>query len=284
VEGKIITLCDNSAISVPNIKAEHGLSFYVEAKGLRFLFDTGQTDVAAHNARILDIDLKGLPIILSHGHYDHTGGLDSILNLTGRTEIYCHHDTFSSRFKLKDDTLKPIGMPWSREYLENKGVIFHTNTAWEEIFDGIWLTGEIPRIVDFELPQESFVVASSIHGKRVHPDRGIRLDPLLDDQALAIETKMGLIVILGCAHSGLINTLQHVKKMSGIDEIFALVGGTHLVSYGKDRLNSTIKALKQFDIKLLSPCHCTGSSGISALFYEFGDHLVFNGSGMSIEI
>jgi len=88
VEAKIITLCDNSAVPMPGIRAEHGLSFYIEAKGRRILFDTGQTNVAAHNAQILGIDMKGLPIVLSHGHYDHHGGLNSILNLTDKTEIY----------------------------------------------------------------------------------------------------------------------------------------------------------------------------------------------------
>ena len=128
------------------------------------------------------------------------------------------------------------------------------------------------------------MLASSIDRRRVQPSDRISIDPLLDDQALAIETRMGLIVILGCSHSGLINTLEHVKKMSGIDEIFGVIGGTHLISSSKHSLHDTIKAIKYLDIKLLSPCHCTGSSGIGALFCEFGDHLVFNGSGTCIEI
>jgi 7,8-dihydropterin-6-yl-methyl-4-(beta-D-ribofuranosyl)aminobenzene 5'-phosphate synthase len=95
---------------------------------------------------------------------------------------------------------------------------------------------------------------------------------------------MGLIVILGCSHSGLINTLEYVKKMTGIDEIFGVIGGMHLTSFSKGRLDATIKAMKHLDIKLLSPIHCTGPKGIAALFVEFGDHIVFNGSGTCIEI
>jgi 7,8-dihydropterin-6-yl-methyl-4-(beta-D-ribofuranosyl)aminobenzene 5'-phosphate synthase len=284
MEARLITLCDNSAALMPDIKAEHGLCFYIEAKGKRFIFDTGQTNVAARNAQILDIDLKGLPIILSHGHYDHTGGLDSILNLTGKTDIYCHQDAFFSRFKLKDRFLKPIGMPWSREYLEEKGAKFHLNSTWREISEGIWLTGEIPRKIDFELPQESLIISSGTDVETIQPDVKMKTDPMQDDQALAIETNLGLLVALGCSHSGLINTLEHVKKMSGIDEIFAVVGGTHLASSSKQRLFETISALKHLDIKLLSPCHCSGSIEIAKLFCELRNRIVFNGVGTQIEI
>jgi 7,8-dihydropterin-6-yl-methyl-4-(beta-D-ribofuranosyl)aminobenzene 5'-phosphate synthase len=283
MEAKLITLCDNSAALMPGITAEHGLCLYIEAKGKRFIFDTGQTNVAAHNAQILDIDLKGLPIILSHGHYDHTGGLDSILDLTGKTDIYCHQDVFSSRFRLTDSFLKPIGMPWSRDYLEGKGAKFHINSTWKEISKGIWLTGEITRINDFEFLPENFVIAPATYATMVQPEVK-KIDPLYDDQALAIETTWGLLVVLGCAHSGIINTLEHVKKESGIDEIFAVVGGTHLASSSEQMFLETIKALKHLDIKLLSPCHCSGSIAVARLFGELRNRIVFNGVGTHIEI
>ncbi|MEI8004349.1 MAG: MBL fold metallo-hydrolase [Methanothrix sp.] len=277
---KITTLSDNTAAMRPGLLAEHGFSVYLEAEDTRLLFDTGQSISAAHNARLLGIDLAYVPVALSHGHYDHTGGLAGILEKMGPRKVFCHPDVFSAKYGELQGVIKPLGIPESREDLERLGADFDISKQARQIGDGIWLTGEIPRINDYELPENYLLVVDPIK----------RVDPLRDDQALVLETKKGLIIILGCAHAGLINTIEHAKKITGKEEIAGIVGGTHLgfpgsdKSAGKIRLAKTIRALKRYDIRLLAVSHCTGQEAAATFFMEFGDRFVFNNAGTVLEL
>ena len=141
-----------------------------------------------------------------------------------------------------------IGIPQSKADLESMGASFDISRDARQIVDGIWLTGEIPRITEFEKPENYLLV--------MDPTR--RVDPLLDDQALVLDTKKGLLIILGCAHSGMINTIEHAKNITGIDEIAGIIGGTHLGFPGGDKAagksqdrqdHSSPKALR-----IWSPC------------------------------
>jgi len=272
----IATLVDNTACLRPRLLGEHGFSAYVEAKGIRLLFDTGQTGVAARNARELGLDLKGLPIVLSHGHYDHTGGLPSLLGMTGPTTVYCHPEVFASRYALDDGRPpRPIGLPWNRDEMEALGARFKLTAEAQSIGPGAWLTGEIPRRSSFEMPEKKLVRVGA-------GDRQV-VDIVPDDQALVLETGEGLVILVGCAHSGIVNTIRHAIKITGTEEVRALVGGTHLGGAGDSRIKDTVRCLKEWNLEVLAPSHCTGRAAF-VLAMEFGDQFVFNCAGNKIEL
>jgi 7,8-dihydropterin-6-yl-methyl-4-(beta-D-ribofuranosyl)aminobenzene 5'-phosphate synthase len=276
MRARIVTLSENTCSMVPGLLAEHGLSVYLEADGVRLLFDTGQSITAAHNAGILNINLKGTPIALSHGHSDHTGGLEHILKLTGPTEVFCHPDVFAPKYAERQGKQRYIGMRKSREEYEQMGVRFQVSREHRKLAEGIWLTGEVTRITDFEEPEGDMIV--------LDPEK--RVDPLQDDQALVLEMDEGLLIILGCAHNGMINTIECARKITGQDRVFGVVGGTHLGFGGirTERLARTIEALKGYDLKLLAVSHCTGLLAACELAEEFKDRFIFNNAGTVIEL
>lgn len=277
---KIVTLSDNTASMRPGILAEHGFSVYLEAEGKRLIFDTGPSISAVHNADLLDVDLTRVPIALSHGHYDHTGGLADILTTAGPRRVFCHPDVFAPKYGEIHGKFRFIGIPQSRVDLENLGASFDISRDARQIIDGIWLTGEIPRITEFEKPEEYLLV--------MDPKR--RIDPLLDDQALVLDTGKGLLLIFGCAHSGMINTIEHAKNITGVEKVAGIIGGTHLgfpggdKTAGKARIDKTIQAIKHYDFGLLAVSHCTGQEAAARLCAEFGERFVFNNAGTVIEL
>ena len=273
-EMRLVTLTDNSAGLRSGVLAEHGFSIYVEFADYRLLFDAGETTTSVTNADALGIDLSGVPIALSHGHYDHTGGLSALLARTGPVPVYAHPEVFASRYSRREGALRQIGIPLDRGDLEEMGAAFDLSRQAREISPGVWLTGEIPRAVDFEAPSEDLVVVSE--------DGEIEVDPIADDQALILVLKRGLFVILGCAHSGMISTLLHAQRVTGVERILGVAGGTHLGYGGEERLKETIAALRSFEIEILAPSHCTGSAAASALATQLPDRFIYNCVGTKI--
>jgi 7,8-dihydropterin-6-yl-methyl-4-(beta-D-ribofuranosyl)aminobenzene 5'-phosphate synthase len=273
---RIVTLSENTCGMAPGLLAEHGLSVYIEFGKTRLLFDTGQSISAAHNAVVLGIDLTDVPIALSHGHYDHSGGLEHVLRLTGPTEVFCHPDTFAPKYAERQGIQRYIGMRKGQEEYEQMGARFQISGEPRELADGVWLTGEILRITDFEKHEEDLIV--------LDPEK--MADPLQDDQALVLKTAEGLLIVLGCAHSGMINTIEHAKKITGESRVLGVVGGTHLGfgSVRRERLARTIDALKGYDIKLLAVSHCTGLPAACKLAGEFKDRFISNNAGTIIEL
>ncbi len=272
---KITTLCENSAPAPSRgIMGEHGMSMLLEAGGQRILFDTGGGLSLLHNARRLGVDLDGLDgLVLSHGHYDHTGGLKDLLGQAGSLSIYAHPDIFAEKYHLlQDEDPRRIGIPWTREELERLGARFYLSEDLVELGAGITLTGEIPRR---ESREEN--TATDLYYKK--SDGSFAPDLMADDQAVIVESTAGTVVLLGCAHSGLINTLRYVSDITGKQKIYACIGGTHLMGASDERLQYTIAALREFDLQQVAPCHCTGPRGSLMLFQAFGDHFMHNPAG-----
>jgi len=278
VKLRITTLSENTT-SIRNLLAEHGLSILIETDEANILLDAGSSISASHNADSLGIDLSKIDkIFLSHGHYDHTGGLRQILlKVKKEVEIIAHPDIWTAKHSRRQGQ-KDIysGIPFQREELESLGANFTLTTKPTKITDKIMTTGEVPMVTDFEEiePNVFFVKEKT----------GWRPDEILDDQALIINTEQGLVIILGCAHRGIINTLYHAQQITGVKPIHMVLGGCHLIRASRERVQSTISVLRELNVQKLGVSHCTGLRTAVMMAQEFGDEFFFNNAGTVIEI
>jgi len=274
---RITTLSENTA-GRGGFLGEWGLSIFVEADGTNILFDCGKTISAVYNADTLAIDFSKVDkIVLSHGHYDHTGGLREVLRrIRKEVKVIAHPDIWQAKYaRCEDKPDRYIGIPFQRMELESLGARFELSKEPIAITDRIITTGEVPMITDFEQVDA---------GMYIKEDSGWQPDNILDDQALVIKTEAGLVVILGCAHRGVVNTLFHAQKLTGIQKISAVIGGSHLMGVSDDRLWQTIDAIRALDIKRIGLCHCTDLPAASLMAQEFGESFFFNKAGTVIEI
>jgi 7,8-dihydropterin-6-yl-methyl-4-(beta-D-ribofuranosyl)aminobenzene 5'-phosphate synthase len=272
----VTTLVDNSVAQSGNaLLGEHGLSFYIETGDRRILFDTGQNLAISNNARVLGIDLKQIDtVVLSHGHYDHSGGLQSILECNKNFTLYGHPDVFSPKVKQTNGNYKYIGIPVEKDDVVNGGVSLKLSRKPVEIAPGVMTSGEIALENDFEDGEPMFFLKT---------DEQVMPDTLADDQALILETDKGLVVLLGCSHRGVINTLTQVARLKGNHKIHGILGGLHLGKASDGKLAKIIDHLRGFDLKMLGVGHCTGPRAFLALANAFKDRVFLNTVGKVIE-
>jgi len=274
---RITTLSENTA-NRGDFLAEWGLSILVETGTENILLDTGRSLSASYNTGVLKIDLTRIDkIVLSHGHYDHTGGLRQILRkMRSEVEIIAHPDVWAAKYsRHQGEKDKYIGIPFQRQELESLGANFTLTAKPVKVADNIMTTGEISMVTGYEEIDPALFVKD---------DTGWHPDKLPDDLALVINTELGSVVVSGCAHRGIINTLYHVKQITDGKPIYAVLGGAHLISASEERIRLTIAALKELDVKRLGLNHCTGLPAASLLAQEFGDKFFFNNTGNSIEL
>jgi len=274
---RITTLSENTA-GIGEFLGEWGLSVLVETKETFVLLDAGQRYSLSHNADILGVDLGKIEtVVLSHGHFDHTGGLRQLLRRMRKTiEIIAHPDIWQVKYARREgEPDRYIGIPFRRNELESLGGVFHLTSQPVRIAEDIMTTGEIPMVTTFEKIDAALFVEENSAWK---PDK------VLDDQALIVKTKHGLVVILGCAHRGMINTLYHAQQITGTSEIHAVIGGSHLISASAEHLWQTVAALKDLGVQRLGLCHCTDLPAAALLAQEFGEHFFFNKAGTIIHV
>jgi 7,8-dihydropterin-6-yl-methyl-4-(beta-D-ribofuranosyl)aminobenzene 5'-phosphate synthase len=274
---QITTLSENTAGRM-DVVGEWGLSILVEADDRRVLLDAGLSFSAAYNAIALGTDLSQIDrIVFSHGHEDHTGGLLHILKVMRRqVEIIAHPDMWAPKYaKLPGLTEHYVGVPFTREAAETLGATFNLTREPVWISENIVASGEIPMTTEYEKIDPILYVKEN--GE-------LRPDPLRDDQALFVKSDNGLIVVTGCAHRGIINTIRYARKLTGIDPIYGVVGGTHLISASAERMDLTIAELSSFDIKKLGVSHCTGLPAASRLARTFGEAFFFNNAGTRVNL
>jgi len=273
---RVTALSENTA-GMGDFLGEWGLSLLLETDSKTVLMDAGTSISAVHNADSLDVDLKKIDkIVLSHGHYDHTGGLRELLRRLGREiEIIAHPDIWQDKYSRREGKAeKYIGIPYRREELESLGARFNLTAKPVEITDGFWTSGEVPMVTDYEAVDRFLFVKE---GTALKPD------PVMDDQAIFIRTGQGLVIILGCAHRGMINTIYHAQKTTGVPEIYAVIGGSHLIGASEERVWQSIAALRQLGVSKLGLCHCTDLPVISTLAQEFAGQFIFVKSGTRID-
>ena len=274
---RITTLSENTAGS-RDLLAEWGLSFLIETGQETILFDTSKTISTAHNIDSLGVKFSKInKIVLSHGHFDHTGGLRQILQRIGKDiEVVAHPNVWAPKYRRrKGKKDRYIGIPFERQELESLGAMFVLTSESVKVAENCVTTGEVPMVTDYETIDSGLFVKTS---------SGWQPDELLDDLSLVIDTEPGLVVVLGCAHRGVINTLYHARKITGEKPIYAVLGGSHLVSAPRERVQRTVADLKKLDVQKMGLCHCTSLPAISTLAHEFGDRFFFNITGTVFEL
>ncbi|MFZ2955301.1 MAG: MBL fold metallo-hydrolase [Candidatus Ozemobacteraceae bacterium] len=243
---------------------EHGLAFWIETDGRHILFDTGQGKALEPNALALGIDLSRTDIlIISHGHYDHTGAMELVLKHAPHARIYAHPGIIQPRYSIREGVAKPVQIPDRAKSALEK----HPKEQWIRVTQPVYLsenigiTGPIPRLTVFEDPGGPFFL----------DPEGRQPDPIVDDQALWVRTSEGTVVIVGCCHSGLINTLTQICNLTHEKKIRAVIGGLHLLSADTKRLSQTFAGLREIAPGLMIPCHCTGDQALKSLLEAFGN-------------
>ena len=259
---------DSKSPDKPQLRNKHGLSFFIQAISgddkVTMLMDTGPSPEAIlFNALKMGINLEEVDvIILSHGHYDHTGGLHEVLkHMKRHVPVIGHPTVFEPKLSMMPH-LRLIGAPVTISDIKSvHGVpVFVSDPV--KIADGITTTGEVPRISAFETVKGFW----TIHNQRFEEDK------MIDDQALIINVDgKGLVVVAGCAHSGIINTIMHAQKITGNSRIHAVLGGFHLISADTNRILATVNELKKLGPKFVGPCHCTGKKAVKKIDKTFLD-------------
>lgn len=262
---KITVLCDNY-VKRKNLIAEHGWSVCFEdsKSGERILFDTGQGFALVNNLKELNIEIESISkIVLSHGHYDHCGGLMTFLKeRKERIPVVLHNECFKKKFAVEADHSYEIGMQYSREEYEKAGADFITFTEEYEINHKIKIYADIqnnPDIFDKRLSIEDEKNNTFIR------------DPFNDDASLFIKTDLGNSILLGCAHSGVDRIIKYISGMENINNFYGIAGGSHMSKMQDNYVNEVISLLKAYDFKLIALSHCTGIEKASIMKNIFND-------------
>ena len=277
VEGSVrVTVLLDDRSEAAGLEREHGLSLWVEAGESRVLIDTGESEAFLRNAAALGVDLStAQAVALSHGHDDHSGGLPAALRAAPGARLCLHPAALLPRFsRRRRGRPQAIGMPAASRAaaLAAADRIVWTDEP-AEIAPGVWCTGTVPRDEAREPGDPDFFF-----------DAGCTMpDPVPDDQSFWIDTPEGLWVILGCAHAGVLATLDHIDGLTGGRPLAKLIGGTHLVVAGADRIALVAAELARRSPDTLAACHCTGRFAHARLKRTLREVVLPVGSGVVVE-
>ncbi|MCX8021504.1 MAG: MBL fold metallo-hydrolase [Syntrophorhabdaceae bacterium] len=266
------------------IHAEHGISFYAETyvnkRSYRLMFDYGPDDyVLMNNMEKLKINVKKIDTFgLSHGHFDHWGGLPGLLkenrdSIKKHTPLYVGHETFARRFSINPKTSEKTDLKQlKRKEIEALGVIDIVEIREpKEAVPGLWLTGDIERTTEYEKGAPSLFIKRK---------GGLERDLMPGEQALMCHVKgKGLVVISGCAHAGIVNTVRHAQKITGVEKVYAIVGGFHLVNSEKETIERTISDIEAMKPEYVIPTHCTGFEAQVMFSERMGKQFILNTAG-----
>lgn len=290
-----VTLLVDNERGAPGLRSQWGFSAWIETPRARVLLDSGCNDAFWRNAAKLDVPLETADaFVLSHGHFDHGGGIARVVEAAPGARVVLHPGGLAPHYWLaKTSKVDPIGLP--ERSLTALGAAGERVT-WAlgplEVAPGVWASGPIPRRHALEEAERNFFL-----------DRACTVrDHVVDDQALWAETPAGLVVLTGCAHAGIVNTLDHVRRVAsgredampraadgplatdGLPRVRAVIGGLHLLHASPARLRATSEALAGAGVELVAPVHCTGKRGKRHLRERFGDAFADCATGSVLEI
>lgn len=263
---EIIVLAENETIGSAGLLGEHGLSMLVLAHGRRVLFDTGATNALVGNARALGLgdELARLDaIIVSHGHYDHAGGLAAVLEFVKQpTPVHVRPGFFKPRLSLRAEVPRAIGAPFERKFIEAHGGRIIQEAGSRQILPGFWLTGEVSLREETEAGETGLMLGAA----RDHAAP----DHFTDEHALAVKTERGLAVLVGCSHRGLVNSIVAAKTAAGDGAVDIVFGGAHLRSATDDRIDWSARRTHEIATEVALG-HCTGTSAEAHFARLFGE-------------
>lgn len=263
---KLTCLVDNAVLPHSPFWGEHGLAFLVESPDGRVLFDVGASGtVLLHNLEAAGVAPESITTLaLSHGHRDHTGGLLSLLEKRPGLPLYAHPDILRERFAWREGEMRAVGIPLGPEELRRLADL-RLGLEPQEVLPSIWTTGEIAHRPEPE--------GRSPH-HFVRGEAGWEPDPYRDDTALVIEVASGLVLLCGCCHAGLLNTLAHVERVFR-RPVVTVIGGTHLISADADHLERVRQAMLDMEsVRSIYLNHCSGETAFLTLLLTLGPHVV----------
>jgi len=254
---KVTTLIENTMGEHLALKSEHGISFFIEKEGHKLLFDTGQSGAILENSEQLQLDLSDLEyVILSHGHYDHSGGFRALTRIAKKFELIVGDGFFNKKYAYRNNSYEFLGNNFNENFLkENKISYKFVNKDLNEIIPGIYVITNFPRIHKDEVINTRF---------KLLKDGEFISDPFNDEVLVAIDTPEGLVILLGCSHPGMKNMLDSARNLLG-KQIYAVLGGTHLIEANDDSLNISMDYLDKGEMKVIGVSHCTGEKAMSNL-------------------
>jgi 7,8-dihydropterin-6-yl-methyl-4-(beta-D-ribofuranosyl)aminobenzene 5'-phosphate synthase len=274
---RVTVLCENT-IGVPipkGLMGEHGLSFLIEDSD-SVLYDTGQGMGIINNLGLMGRNVDAIDkIVISHGHYDHTGGLMPVLKQRkSGVPVYIHSDAFQNKIayiETPDGNFEiPIGFQHTKKDYEASGAEFINIDHFTKIDEHIYAISDIERPKGWKTWD---VRLKYKDGEAIYDD------PFDDDLSLLLETESGPVVLLGCAHAGVVEILNDLSSKTGHKEFHAVIGGTHLGSAPGDYINRAMETFKQYNVKVLGTSHCTGFQASARIMSHFKDEFVLASVG-----
>ena len=248
--------------------AEHGLSLLIEHAGKKVLYDTGQSSAVVSNLSLLGFPPSELDmLVVSHGHYDHTGGIFHVLqHAQKQIPVYANKGIFQARYSITGQQRRFIGIPHEKELLTALGAEWCFVDKPTEIIPKLWVSGLVPRITDYETGDPKLVTCAT--------DGTECQDTIEDDTSLFYASPRGLVVIGGCTHAGLVNTVRWGFEVTGTSRLAGWIGGTHLGPVSKEQQGKTLAQLASFGPEFVAANHCTGFAMMAALYDCFGDRFI----------
>lgn len=270
---KLTTVVDN-AVKSGGLLAEWGFSLFIETDQLNLLFDCGATTTPFfNNIQFLNIELASInKIIISHGHNDHTGCLDTIIkSMPLKPEIICGTGGWHPRFYEK----RWAGITHKKEYIQSLGA------KLLELQQNTHLSKDIICIVNIPMHSEFESIDENLYA---YKNGNLIQDTFEDELAVAINTEKGLVIITGCAHRGIVNIVNQATKYTGSNKVHAVIGGSHLMNASQERIDKTVLAFKEMGVEKIVLSHCTGDQATVNFSETFGERFIFNKAGQFLDL